>query len=329
MAPPTASTGVPPRPTMQGRPAPAMRCQVGRFSSVRGWEGLREHDQPCACWRASPYASDPALTSRSTTDWSWTGIARLRGWTQPAGQGGPSRRPGQRYVPRGVKEGPMKGFVPPSRVSISNEPQPDYAKASRRYRGNQRKSLAEEMLGLRAKDLIARLLTRGDSRLYSSRIWTRNWPAKWPASLGPTPTSSHLRSKPRRGGHKPPLARRADRQKMLTRPPVVTIIGLEEAAGLEFGPRIEWWGGGRRHLHIGAYKVTNWRRSISSVAPAIVFLDNPGHEAFSRSRWRGAKATEHRCAGSGSRRRSGNPDARGHRYTHTGRGSDHCGCQQN
>src|SRR5438876_167997 len=34
--------------------------------------------------------------------------------------GGPARRPGQRYVPRGVKEGPMKGFVPPPRLSLPN-----------------------------------------------------------------------------------------------------------------------------------------------------------------------------------------------------------------
>ena len=33
-------------------------------------------------------------------------------------------RPGQRYVPRGVKEGPMKGFVPPPRLSLSSEPLP-------------------------------------------------------------------------------------------------------------------------------------------------------------------------------------------------------------
>src|SRR6185312_3956677 len=47
--------------------------------------------------------------------------------TRPPGRpGAPSRRPGQRYVPRGVKEGPMKGFTPPPRYSpqISNEPLP-------------------------------------------------------------------------------------------------------------------------------------------------------------------------------------------------------------
>src|ERR1700681_1324257 len=37
------------------------------------------------------------------------------GPTRPGSRpGGPARRPGQRYVPRGVKEGPMKGYTPPA-----------------------------------------------------------------------------------------------------------------------------------------------------------------------------------------------------------------------
>src|SRR5579885_785414 len=73
--------------------------------------------------------------------------------------GGPARRPGQRYVPRGVKEGPMKGFVPPSRVTVSNEPQP-ITRSITITEGISVKDLAEK-LGVRAKDLIARLLGRG------------------------------------------------------------------------------------------------------------------------------------------------------------------------
>src|SRR5207302_6169352 len=73
--------------------------------------------------------------------------------------GGPSRRPGQRYVPRGVKEGPMKGFVPPPRLSLSNEPQP-ITREITITEGISVKDLAEK-LGIRAKDLIMRLLARG------------------------------------------------------------------------------------------------------------------------------------------------------------------------
>ena len=68
-------------------------------------------------------------------------------------------RPGQRYVPRGVKEGPMKGFVPPPRLSLSTEPLP-ITRAITIPEGISVKDLAEK-LGIRAKDLIARLLARG------------------------------------------------------------------------------------------------------------------------------------------------------------------------
>src|SRR5579864_741061 len=82
------------------------------------------------------------------------------GTTRPGARpGGPARRPGQRYVPRGVKEGPMKGFVPPPRLSLSNEPLP-ITRSITIAEGISVKDLAEK-LGIRAKDLIARLLARG------------------------------------------------------------------------------------------------------------------------------------------------------------------------
>jgi translation initiation factor IF-2 len=79
----------------------------------------------------------------------------------PTGQRpmGRPARPGQRYVPRGVKEGPMKGFVPPPRLSLSSEPLP-ITRSITIPEGNSVKDLAEK-LGIRAKDLIARLLARG------------------------------------------------------------------------------------------------------------------------------------------------------------------------
>src|SRR5262249_14458340 len=68
-------------------------------------------------------------------------------------------RPGQRYVPRGVKEGPMKGFTPPPRLSLSSEPLP-ITRNITIPEGISVKDLAEK-LEIRAKDLIARLLARG------------------------------------------------------------------------------------------------------------------------------------------------------------------------
>src|SRR6185369_10032141 len=71
-----------------------------------------------------------------------------------------NRRPGQRYQgPRGKQEGPMKGFVPPPRLSLSTEPLP-ITRTITVTEGVSVKDLAEK-LGVRAKDVIARLLARG------------------------------------------------------------------------------------------------------------------------------------------------------------------------
>src|SRR5208282_1004434 len=82
------------------------------------------------------------------------------GPTRPGSRpGAPSRRPGQRYVPRGVKEGPMKGYTPPPRMVVSNEPQP-ITRSITIAEGISVKDLAEK-LDIRAKDLISRLLSKG------------------------------------------------------------------------------------------------------------------------------------------------------------------------
>src|SRR5579864_4793586 len=73
--------------------------------------------------------------------------------------GAPARRPGQRYVPRGVKEGPMKGYTPPPRLVVSNEPMP-ITRNITITEGISVKDLAQK-LDIRAKDLIARLVVRG------------------------------------------------------------------------------------------------------------------------------------------------------------------------
>ena len=53
----------------------------------------------------------------------------------------------------------MKGFVPPPRLQVSNEPLP-ITRTITITEGISVKDLAE-MLGVRAKDVIARLLARG------------------------------------------------------------------------------------------------------------------------------------------------------------------------
>ena len=69
--------------------------------------------------------------------------------------GAPARRPGQRYVPRGVKEGPMKGYTPPPRMVVSNEPHADHAQHHDHGRHQRKRSGGEAGHSRQGSDLAA------------------------------------------------------------------------------------------------------------------------------------------------------------------------------
>src|SRR6266404_7904810 len=153
-AQPTAGTGAPARST-PGRPVPGQPI-FQRPRPAAGAPGARPPLRPGERRPMHPTRQGSAGPRPLGVGPGLPPPGASRPGSRP---GGPARRPGQRYVPRGVKEGPMKGFVPPPRLSLSNEPLP-ITRNITITEGISVKDLAEK-LGIRAKDLIARLLAKG------------------------------------------------------------------------------------------------------------------------------------------------------------------------
>jgi len=85
------------------------------------------------------------------------------------------------------------------------------------------------------------------------------------------------------------VAKEETKESLKPRPPVVTVMGH-----VDHGKRVCWTPFGKRTLPRAkrGHHAAHWRVQVVVNDRAVVFVDTPGHEAFTRMRARGAKVTD-------------------------------------
>ena len=204
----------------------------------------------------------------------------------------PRGRGGQRYVKD--KEVALKGYQP--RFGAAQIPQGEVpiTKTITVTEGISVKDLAEK-LDIRGKDLIATLLMRGVMVTVNQSLdgeLVKEVSRQFGADATVITVEEQLENEAIEG-----LLEDTSGLIEITRAPVVTIMGHVDHGKTSLLDAIrstDVAGGeaGGITQHIGAYKVHVTKPDSPAFGREIVFLDTPGHEAFTRMRARGAKITD-------------------------------------
>jgi translation initiation factor IF-2 len=191
----------------------------------------------------------------------------------------------------------MKGFQPPPRfggMQMSREPMP-ITRTITVTEGISVKDLAEK-LEVRGKDLIATLLMRGVFVTVNQSLdaeLVKDVARQFGADTQVITFEDQMANEAIESLLQQPNPDELE----VTRPPVVTVMGHVDHGKTSLLDAIRETDvaageAGGITQHIGAYKVKFAKEGSPASGREIVFLDTPGHEAFTRMRARGAKVTD-------------------------------------